>query len=104
MYFPRPRMGVCENFQRVIADHDAHRRAAHRLANIAADPVMACAFDRANQLGTVASLDRVDQHLAHPARGTRHHKSRHIRHLLSPNRIAPSLACRSPLGKVCLTA
>ena len=93
-------MGLCDHLERIVADGHVERRATHGGADILPDPVMAFAFDHADQLGPVAFHHGADQHLAHPARGARHHYARHIAHLVSLQfALLPSLPHGSSLGK-----
>ncbi len=81
------RLRAAEGLVRIIGDRDAAFSTAQRGAQIAADPVVAGAFQRADKGQPSVLLDLVHQHPAHAARYARHHDARsvgHARLLASP--------------------
>lgn len=84
------RLRCGEGFERVIADQNAKRSAAHADADILANPGMAGAFDATCQLGVRVGGDALDQHLTHAARGSGDDDSGDVGHVRSP--ILPRLS------------
>ncbi len=62
------RLGLRHRVKRVVGDGHAKRGPAHRLADIAADPVVPRSFQRTHQPGRRAFVHQLHQHPAHPAR------------------------------------
>ena len=95
---------LCEGRLGILGDRHAQRGAAHRLAHVAADPVMPGPFDRGGKLHLVAGGDLADQHLAHAAGGACHGIAGGLAHTLSPAvlpGIGPArVSARGALGKV----
>ena len=77
------RLAAGEDLERVVLDDHADRLAAHRLADVPADPLVPGPLGDAAEGGAGRLADRLDQHPAHAPGGADHRDPDFVRHALA---------------------